>query len=152
MRPRTTPAVRSQTILGPELRELVRRVAAGEHVEDVLELGPREIGERVRAPDERVQVVDRDFFVGADRDDLLGEHVERVPGNPGLLDRTFAHRARDDCRLEQVGAELGEDAASRHRVQVVARTPHPLQPASDRLRALDLDDEVDGAHVDAQLE
>jgi hypothetical protein len=30
--------------------------------------------------------------------------------------------------------------------------PHPLQAAGDRLRALDLDHEVDGAHVDPELE
>ena len=34
----------------------------------------------------------------------------------------------------------------------MARPPDPLQPARDRLRRLDLHDEVDGAHVDAELE
>jgi hypothetical protein len=32
------------------------------------------------------------------------------------------------------------------------RRGRPLQAARDRLRRLDLDDEVDGAHVDAELE
>ena len=34
----------------------------------------------------------------------------------------------------------------------MAGAADPLQPASDRLRALDLDHEVDRAHVDAELE
>ena len=34
----------------------------------------------------------------------------------------------------------------------MAGTPDPLQPARDRLRRLDLDHEVDGAHVDPELE
>src|SRR5581483_1541289 len=38
----------------PELGELVRRVAAGQHVEHVLELHARELGERIRAADELV--------------------------------------------------------------------------------------------------
>ena len=136
----------------PQLGELVRRVAAGEHVEHVLELRPREVGERVGAADELVQVVDRDLVLGADRDDLLREHVERVAGDLRLLDQALPHRLRDDGRLEQVGAELGEDAALRDVAEVVAGPADALQPARDRLRALDLDHEVDRAHVDAELE
>ena len=137
---------------GPQLGELVRRVAAGEHVEDVLELDAREVGEVVGAADELVELVDRDLLVGADRDDLLSEDVERVAGDHGLLDRAGLHPLDDDGRLEQVGAELREDPSARDRRQVVARPAHPLEPARDRLRRLDLDHEVDRAHVDAELE
>ena len=135
-----------------QLGELVRGVAAGEHVEHVLELLARERRERVGAADEPVQRRDLDLLVGHDRDDLLGEHVERVARDRRLLDRAVAHRARDDSALEQIGAELREDAALRDGAELVAGAADPLQPARDRLRALDLDDEVDGAHVDAELE
>ncbi len=47
------------------------------------------------------------------RDELLGEHVERVLRDHRLLDRPFAHPLGDHRALEQVGAELGEDAAAR---------------------------------------
>ena len=136
----------------PQLGELVGRVAAREHVEDVLELRARELRERIRAPRELVELVHRDLLVGADRDDLLGEHVERVARDARLLDLPRAHGARDDGRLEEVGPELREDPPLRDRVQIVPRAPDALQPARDRLRALDLDHEVDGAHVDAELE
>src|SRR5581483_8046562 len=85
----------------PQLRELVRRVAAREHVEDVLELRPREIRERIGAADEFVQLPDLDLLVGADRDDLLGEDVERVARDLRLLDRARAHPLRDDRGLEE---------------------------------------------------
>ena len=49
-------------------------------------------------------------------------------------------------------AELREDPTLRDRVQVVPGATDALQPSRDRLRALDLDDEVDRAHVDAELE
>ena len=136
----------------PELRELVGRVAAREHVEDVLELRTRQLRERIRAPRELVELVHRDLLVGADRDDLLGEHVQRIAGDPRLLDLPRAHGARDDRGLQEVGAELREDPPLRDRVQIVARAPDSLQPTRDRLRALHLDHEVDGAHVDAELE
>ena len=87
-----------------------------------------------------------------DRDDLLGEHVERVARHDGRLDRAFAHAPRDDRALEQVAAELGEDAPAADLADAVAGAADALQPARDRLRRLDLQDEVDGAHVDAQLE
>ena len=106
----------------------------------------------MRAHDERVQVVDADLLAGRDRDDLLREHVERVARDPRLLDLALAHRARDDRALEQVGAELREDPPLRDRAQLVAGAADPLQPARDRLRRLDLDDQVDGAHVDPELE
>ena len=78
-----------------QLAELLRRVAAVEHVEHVLEQRARQLGVGVRARDERVEVVDGDRLVvgrgRGDRDDLLGEHVERVARHDGRLDPALAH-------------------------------------------------------------
>ena len=99
-----------------------------------------------------MQLADLDLLVDADRDDLLGEHVERVARDLRLLDLAVPHRARDDGGLEQVGPELREDAALRNGAELVAGAADALEPARDGLRRLDLDHEVDGAHVDAELE
>ena len=40
----------------------------------------------------------------------------------------------------------------RRRADLVAGPADPLEPAGDARRALDLDDEVDRAHVDPELE
>ena len=111
----------------------------------------------MRAGDQGVEVVDRDprvlrLSAHSDRDDLLGEHVERVAGHDGGLDQAFVHALRDDGALEQVAAELGEDAPDADFVDAVSRAPDPLQAAGDGLGRLDLQHEVDGAHVDAELE
>ena len=87
-----------------------------------------------------------------DGHDLLGEHVERVARHDRALDQPLAHAPGDDRALEQVGAELGEDAALGDVADAVPGAADALQAGGDRLRRLDLQDEVDGAHVDAQLE
>src|SRR5262249_46763185 len=73
-------------------------------------------------------------------------------GDADALDLAVEHLARDDRGLEQVAAELRHDAAAARTADVVARAADPLQPARDRARRLELDDEVDRAHVDAELE
>ncbi len=89
---------------------------------------------------------------GGDGHHLLGEHVERVARHDRLLDQPLAHAVGDHGALEQVGAELGEDAPVRDLADAVAGAADALQPAGHRLGRLDLHDEVDGPHVDAELE
>ena len=115
----------------PQLGELVRGVAAGEHVEDVLELHAGEVGERVGAADELVQLVDRDLLVGADGHDLLGEHVERVAWDDRLLDLAGAHLARDDRGLEQVERGTSGRSGPSRRRRARAR---PSRSAAGRVR------------------
>ena len=99
-----------------------------------------------------MQLGDLDLLVGADGDDVLREDVERVARDLRLLDQPLPHALRDDRRLEQVGPELREDPPARDLAERVAGAADPLQAAGDRLRRLDLDHEVDGAHVDPELE
>ena len=73
-------------------------------------------------------------------------------GHDGRLDLAGAHELADDRALEQVGAELREDPALADVADVVAGAADALQAAGDGLRRLDLQDEVDGAHVDAELQ
>ena len=89
---------------------------------------------------------------GAHRHDLLGEHVERVARDDGGLDVAVAHAPGHHGALEQVGAELREDAPARDLAHAVPRAPDPLKAGGHRLRRLHLDHQIDGAHVDAELE
>ena len=47
---------------------------------------------------------------------------------------------------------LGKDDSARHLAHLMARATDALQPTGDRRRRLDLDHQVDRAHVDAELE
>ena len=90
--------------------------------------------------------------IGDVGDDLLGQHVERVAQEARRLDLPVDHPAHDDGGLEQVAAVLGVDRALAGLADRVAGATDALQPTADRARRLDLDDQIDRAHVDAQLE
>ena len=62
------------------------------------------------------------------------------------------HALDDDGGLEEVAAVLGEDHALRRLADLVPGAADALEAARDGGGALDLDHEVDGAHVDAELE
>ena len=137
---------------GAQLGELVGGIAAGQQVEGRLEGAARELGERRRPAEQLVEVVDGPRVERGGGDDLLGEHVERVGGHPQRLDRAAAHPLDGDGGLRQVAAVLGEEHAAGHLADLVAGAADPLQRAGDAGRRLDLDDQVDRAHVDAELE
>ena len=84
--------------------------------------------------------------------DLLCEHVERIAEEPARLDLAVEHPACDDRRFEQVAAVLREDRPSRRFADLVTGTTDPLHAAAHGAGRLDLDDEVDRAHVDAELQ
>jgi hypothetical protein len=69
-----------------------------------------------------------------------------------VLDEPVVHALHDHRGLEQVAAVLREDLAPARLAHLVAGPADALQARGDRARRLDLDDEVDRAHVDAQLE
>ena len=135
-----------------QLGELVGGIAAGEHVEDALEGRAREVREGRRPADEREEVVDAPLAEGHRRDEVLREDVEGVARHARLLDGALLHRLRDRGTREEVAAVLREDDAARDGVDLVARPADPLHAARDGRRRLDLHDEVDRPHVDAELE
>ena len=98
------------------------------------------------------EVVDVPLVDRAHRDDLLGEHVERVADDARRLDRARPHPLDHDRDLEQVAAVLREDLAGARLAHLVAGAPDALEAAAHRARRLHLDHEVDRAHVDAELE
>ena len=137
---------------GPQLGEVVGRVAPGQHVEHRGERRRRQPAERRRPAH---QFVHLGHGHGVHRDhghDLLGQHVERVAGIAHRLDLTRAHPLGDHGGLDQIAAVLGEHHATRHRADLVAGPADPLQTRGHRRWRLYLDDQIDRTHVDAQLE
>ena len=110
-----------------QFREGVGRVAAGEHVEDRGEGGLGE-GREGRGPaDGGEEVVELPRVHRRHRDDLLGEDIEGVGGDPEGLDGARAHALGDHCRLDQVAAVLREHDAGGDGADLVARAAHALE-------------------------
>ena len=136
----------------PQLGELVGRVAAGQHVEHALEDAAIEVGEGRGPPHHREQLVDRPAVHRHGGDDLLRQHVERIARIARRLDQALVHAARRGGAGDEIAAVLREDQAFAHGADLVAGPADALQPARHRRRRLDLHDQVDRAHVDAELE
>ena len=135
-----------------QLGELVGGVGTGEHRQDTLESLARKRLVGQGPADRRGQLVDRPAIHHGHRHDLLGQDIERIARDLGGLDRAGVHPFGHDCRLEQVAPVLREDHSFRRGVHLVAGPADPLEAAGDRGRRLDLDHQVDRAHVDPQLE
>ncbi len=135
-----------------QLGELLAGVAAAEQVEGRVEGAAGEGGVGSRAADEVVEVVDLPVLQRRAGHDLLGEDVERVGGDREGLDRAAAHPLDRDRGLREVAAVLGEEDAAADLAHLVAGPADPLEGAGDAGGRLDLDDQVDGTHVDAELE
>ena len=138
---------------GAQLGELLGRVPPGEQVEGVLEQ-PRATapsscrhcgtGRTARRPATRRGHRRRRSAAPARRGGWRGTLVCSM--------QPVAHALHDDGRLEQVGAVLGEDAAAAGCAHLVTGAADALQARGHRTGRLDLHDQVDRAHVDAQLE
>ena len=135
-----------------QLDELVARVDARDEVERGVERAAGQLCERRRAPHGLEPVVDDQLVHRGGGDRLLREHVERVARHPDRLELAARHAAGDHGRVQQVGAVLRDEHAARGVAHGVAGAAHALQPARGARRRLDLHDEIDLAHVDAELE
>ena len=86
-----------------------------------------------------------------DGDELLAKHIERVTRKAGRFDVALVHGAGDGGTGDQVGSIFGKQDAFADGIDGVPGAADALHAAGDRRRGLDLDDQIDGAHVDAEL-
>ena len=63
----------------------------------------------------------------------------------------FVHGTRYGGAGHEIGAVFGKENSLAHSIHVMAGAADALHTARDRRRRLDLNHEIHGAHVDAQL-
>ena len=104
------------------------------------------------APDRLEPVVDVERFECGGRHRVLGEDVERVGGDGERLDLAGDHPLDGDGAVHEVGAVFGEHDAAGDLPDLVSGAADPLQAVRHRRRRLDLDHQIDRAHVDSEFE
>ena len=109
------------------------------------------LGERRRGGQQGGELVDRPSRRGRMANELLGQHIEGVAHVAGL-DEPVVHASDHHGGLDQVVAVSREHLAPAGLADLVAGPADALQALAHCAGRLDLHDEVDRAHVDAELE
>ena len=118
-----------------QLGEAVGRVAPVEHVEDVLQLLAGEVVEGLGGGDQALDLVDVPLVEGGHRDEVLGEHVERVLRDDRLLDLAVAHPRATTAHSSRSPRNLGK-----MRPLETSPRPWPARPIRCRPRVTDFGD------------
>ena len=135
----------------PQIREVVRWVASRKHVEHAFVDGSAQIGKRRGTSDRVEQPIDIPFVGRHHRDDLLGQHVERISRIAARLDAGFVHGPRHGRACDEIATKLRDDYAAACSTDCVTSAADALHAAGNRRWRLDLYDQVDCAHINAQF-
>ena len=138
---------------GPQFGEFVGGVAPGQQVQGGLEGGAGQGGERARSAGRWRTIPRRRCCPGRWRRRSAGPGCPA--GWPGHMSRSIlpaSIRSTVTAVCTRSARCLGNEDALGDLAHLVAGAAHPLQPAGHRRRRLDLDHQVHGAHVDAELQ
>ena len=126
--------------------------AAGQHADDRVEVGAREVAVRPGATDQREQIVLAPLVAGGLGDQLLRQHVERRVVGDQAIQLAVADGTEQRHALDQVVARHRQQAALGRAGDRVAGAADALQERRNAMRRADLAHQVDVADVDAELE
>ena len=126
--------------------------AVGEHPDDFIEFRALEGAIGIGAANELEQLLLIPLARGDFRDDLLGEHIEGLLGNPQAVELAATHGIQQCGAFDEIVARQREEPSFRRAAHGVPGAAHPLQKGCDRAWRADLTHEIDVADVDAQLQ
>ena len=107
-------------------------VPPGEHLQDEIELPPRELAVGVAGPDESEELVDVPAFDAGHGDDHLRQDVERALDGQDGFDVLLRHPPGDDGGAQKIMAVGGEEEAAARAADAVAGAPDALDRRRDR--------------------
>ena len=137
---------------GSQFGEIRRRILAAQQIQCGFVGAARQGCERGTAPHGVEPRLGVQGLQRTGRHGVLGEDVQRIGGHPHGFDLTGDHALHAHRAADQIGAVLGQQHSARDFTDLMAGAADPLQPAGDRGWGLDLDDEIDRAHVDPEFE
>src|SRR5437667_7152144 len=126
----------------------------GEELGDLLRRNVLELPVRIRRSDRQEDLRPRGGapLVQGAADDLVGENVEGEAMDAERLEVVHLSRLDRGEGLDRVVRGHREDEATRGTVQLVTRSPDPLDQGGDLPRRVVLDDLVYGADIDSELQ
>ena len=130
--PWTVLSILSSEMRGLSSRSRVSAYLPGEHLQDEIELPPREMAVGVAGPEEGEELVDVPSFDAGHGDDHLRQDVERALDGQDGFDVLLGHAPGDDGGVEKIVAVGGVEEAAARAADAVAGTPDPLDRRRDR--------------------
>ena len=138
--------------LGEALVGLQRVAAGGDEIEHRVEIGACEPGIRRGARHLREQFIGEERLAAGAAEHVLRQHVERAGPRRRRVLRIVDDGADRGAAFQHLEAIGRHQNAARRLVQAVVGAADALQQARGALRRADIDDEVDVAPVDAEIE
>ena len=148
--PRRSPA---RACSGFRLDCASRRVKlAGQEIQAGVEISPSQLGHRPGVANQ-VESGVRVLVAGARHaDQLLAEHVEWCADHPERLDPSGAGSLSRDRRTGQLGRSCRQQQPARDGAAAMARATHSLQATRHAAWRANLNRQISGADIDAELE
>src|SRR5215471_6583275 len=132
----------------------LRRDPFGQHFDNIVEIGPRQIAIRICLLYQFEQLILIPGFAGDGRYDLLSQNIERPFWNFQSIEIACTDGVNERCALDEFIPRCGEQAAFRNavRIDTVSRSSDALKRHCDRSRRADLANEFDRSDIDAQFQ
>ena len=140
----------------PDAREtfvgLQRVAAGGDEIDHVVEVGSCQRGVRRRCQHFRVEFVGEKRLAAGAAEHVLRQHVERAGAQWRRILRILRDRIDRDAAFQHLEAIGGNEHGARGLVEPVVGAADPLHQARGTLWRADIDDEIDVAPVDTEVE
>ena len=131
---------------------LQRVAAGGDEIDHVVEIGSRQRGVWRRCQHFRVEFVGEKRFAAGAAEHVLRQHVERAGTQRRRILRILRDRVDRDPAFQHLEAIGGNEHGARGLVEPVVGAADPLHQARGTLGRADIDDEIDVAPIDTEIE
>ena len=137
---------------GEALVALQRVAAGGDEIERVVEIGARQLRIGRRAQHFRIELIGEERRTAGAAEHMLRQHVERAGAQRRRILRVLGDRVDRDATFQHFEAIGRHQHRARGLIEPVIGAADPLHQPRRALWRADIDDEIDVAPVDAEIE
>ena len=137
---------------GKALVGFQRIAAGGDEIDDVVEIGARKLGVHRRRDDLVIELIGQKRLAAGAAQHMLRQHVERARAQRRRVLRILGDRIDGDAAFQHFETVGRHQHRARGLVEAVVGAADPLHQPRRTLGRADIDDEIDVAPVDAEIE